>query len=78
MNTRYVVAGILIVIPFIVFLDIPFYDVDKPVLAGLPFFYWWQTLWLGLSAVLFIAAALLIDWGRKEPMGLAEPPEGLA
>ena len=63
---RYVVAGILLVIPIIVFLAVPFYNVKNPEVGGVPFFYWWQTLWLGLSAVLFIIAALLIDWGDKE------------
>jgi hypothetical protein len=65
-NFRYLAAGILLVIPFIVFLAIPFYNVSTPAVAGLPFYYWWQTLWLALSAGLFVAAAYLIDWGRQE------------
>lgn len=66
MKAAFVVAGILIVIPFVVLLAIPTYNVVQPEVGGIPFFYWWQTLWLGLSAVLFLTAALLIDWDRKE------------
>ncbi len=66
-NGRLVAAGVLIVIPLVVFLAIPFYNTTSlPSVGGLPFFYWWQTLWLGLSALLFIAAAILIDWDRTE------------
>ncbi len=63
MKPRYIVAGILIVIPITVYLSMPTYDKATPALGGLPFFYWWQTLWLGLSALLFLVAAVLIDWG---------------
>lgn len=63
---RYIAAGILVVIPFIVYLSIPTYDMVSPTLGGIPFFYWWQTLWLALSALLFFGAALLIDWGQPD------------
>jgi hypothetical protein len=67
MKLRMVVAGILLVIPLVVFLDIPSYNRETPELAGLPFFYWWQILWLALSAGLFVVAAILIDWnGQRE------------
>jgi hypothetical protein len=63
---RYVLAGILLAIPVLVYLMIPLYDKRGPVWEGLPFFYWWQTLWLGLTAVFFVGAALLIDWGEPD------------
>ena len=66
MNARHVLAGILIVIPFLVYLSVSTYDTVDPKLAGIPFFYWWQTLWLALSALLFFCAALLIDWGAPD------------
>jgi ABC-type dipeptide/oligopeptide/nickel transport system permease component len=66
LNPRYILAGILIVIPFAVYLDIPSYDIVSPELAGIPFYYWWQTLWLALTALLFFGAALLIDWGQPD------------
>ncbi len=65
-NFRHVAAGVLIAIPFVVLLAIPTYDMKSPELAGIPFFYWWQTLWLALAALLFFSAALLIDWGQPD------------
>lgn len=55
-----------IAIPFVVLLSLPLYNVTAPELSGIPFFYWWQTLWLALSAGLFLTAAVLIDWDRTE------------
>ena len=72
MKPQHVVAGILILIPLLVYLSIPTYDTNAPALGGIPFFYWWQTLWLGLSAVLFFGAAILIDWGVPDTTSKAE------
>lgn len=66
MKPRLVAAAVLILIPFVVYLAIPTYNRATPELAGIPFYYWWQTLWLALSAALFIGAAFLIDWGQPE------------
>jgi len=63
MKSKGVVAAILIVIPFVVYFAIPTYNSVQPTLGGLSFFYWYQTLWLAISAALFFAAAVLI--GRK-------------
>lgn len=63
MKSRDYVAAVLIVIPFIVYLDIPSYNTVAPALGGLSFFYWWQTLWLAISALFFFIAAVLI--GRR-------------
>ncbi len=56
-------AGILIAIPFFVYFAIPSYNVVNPMWGGVPFFWWYQTVWLAISAVLFFIAALLL--GRK-------------
>ncbi|QGA53612.1 DUF3311 domain-containing protein [Sulfolobus sp. E5-1-F] len=55
-----VLAGILIIIPFIVYFPIPTYNKVEPDLGSLPFFYWYQTLWLVISTILFSVAALLL------------------
>jgi len=39
-------------IPFIALLWPPFYAMDQPELSGIPFFYWYQFLWLLLTAIL--------------------------
>lgn len=61
MKTSEIIAGILIVIPFIIYLVLPLYNIVDPEWLGLPFFYWFQTVMLVVSAILFGIAALLID-----------------
>ncbi|GAA1549172.1 DUF3311 domain-containing protein [Actinomadura kijaniata] len=48
---RRVLAGVLLVVPFVVYLAVPSYAKVTPKLAGFPFFYWWQLLWVVLTAV---------------------------
>ncbi|KAA8922756.1 DUF3311 domain-containing protein [Thermoplasma sp.] len=66
MNNKYVIAGILLIIPFIAYFAIPTYNRINPQIGGLTFFYWYQTLWLAISAVLFGTAAYILDKGAKE------------
>ncbi len=60
-RTKTIVAAILLLIPFAVYFDVPFYNVVNPQWGGLPFFYWFQMLMLPVSAILFLIAAYLID-----------------
>lgn len=43
---------VLLLLPFIGVLWVPFYTSVQPDLAGVPFFYWYQFLWVVISAVL--------------------------
>ena len=43
---------LLFVIQFIAVLWPPFYNRAEPSLIGLPFFYWYQLLWIILGAIL--------------------------
>ena len=43
---------LLLLIPFIALLWIPFYNRELPALFGFPFFYWYQLLWVPLTATL--------------------------
>ena len=46
----------LLVIPYIGLLWPPFYNVREPAMFGFPFFYWYQLLWVPITAMLtFIA-----------------------
>ena len=45
-------ARLLLLIPFIAVLWVPFYNSAEPILYGVPFFYWYQLLWIILSAVI--------------------------
>ena len=55
--------------PFAGLLWVPWYARDEPHLAGMPFFYWYQFAWVPLSALLMLAAHLLL---RRDPT--ASPP----
>jgi hypothetical protein len=39
-------------IPLIAVVCVPFYNAVEPAWAGIPFFYWYQLLWVFLTAVL--------------------------
>jgi hypothetical protein len=43
---------LLFVIPFIAVLWVPSYNRLEPSLAGIPFFYWYQLLWILLGALI--------------------------
>jgi Protein of unknown function (DUF3311) len=43
---------LLFVIQFVVILWPPFYNKIDPTLIGIPFFYWFQLLWVLVSALL--------------------------
>jgi len=43
---------ILLIVPFIATLWVPFYAGAKPELNGIPFFYWYMFLWVIITAVL--------------------------
>jgi hypothetical protein len=43
---------LLLLVPFACTLWVPFYNSDAPRLGGVPFFYWYQFAWIGISQVL--------------------------
>jgi hypothetical protein len=50
---------LLFVVQFLVILWPPFYNKGEPTLLGVPFFYWFQLLWVLVSAV-FTAVVYLM------------------
>jgi hypothetical protein len=42
----------LLVIPFIGTLWVPFYNAAEPRIGGVPFFYWYQFVWIGIGTIL--------------------------
>lgn len=47
---------LFLLIPFIVLLWPPFYNTYDPTLFGIPFFYWYQILWIFITALLILIA----------------------
>ena len=43
---------ILLLLPFIGLLWVPFYNSPEPALFGFPFFYWYQLAWVPISSLL--------------------------
>lgn len=44
-------ARLLLLVPFIAVLWVPFYNRVEPALFGVPFFYWYQLVWIPLTAI---------------------------
>lgn len=61
----YVAAGVLLLAPFVALLWVSSYARETPRLLGFPFFYWYQFLWVLVSAALTWVAYLLVR--RVEP-----------
>lgn len=55
-----VVAGLCLFAPFVGILWVGSYARVEPTLGGVPFFYWYQMLWVLISAVLTIVAYKLV------------------
>jgi hypothetical protein len=53
---------LLFVVQFLVALWPPLYNKAEPYFNGIPFFYWFQLLWVLVCAVLTAA----VYWGTKE------------
>ena len=52
---------LLFVVQFIAVLWPPFYNKAEPYVAGVPFFYWYQLLWVIISAVFTAIVYLATD-----------------
>jgi hypothetical protein len=62
---RLVILALLILIPALINLSTPLHNKIEPELLGIPFFYWFQTVWLALCSRFYLVFARLMD-GRKE------------
>ncbi|MFE5838745.1 DUF3311 domain-containing protein [Arthrobacter sp. NPDC056493] len=58
---RYVIAGILLSAAILFPLMPQTYSFNAPALGGLPFFYWYQLLWVPISAALSGVAYWLVN-----------------
>ena len=49
---RFGFVHLFLFVPFVAMLSVGFYNRTEPTLAGIPFFYWFQLLWIPLGAAL--------------------------
>jgi uncharacterized membrane protein len=55
---------LLLLVPYVVLLCVPIYNLDLPHLFGLPFFYWFQLLWIPITAlIIYIVFTKVRDEG---------------
>ena len=45
---------LLLVLPFIALLWVPFYNRVEPTLGGFPFFYWYQFIWVFVTSGIIV------------------------
>ncbi|MFD5085687.1 DUF3311 domain-containing protein [Kitasatospora sp. NPDC058406] len=60
-----VLAALALLVPIVAMLWVGSYDKLDPEAGGVPFFYWYQLLWVPVSAVFTVAAYLLINRDEK-------------
>jgi hypothetical protein len=56
---------VLLAVPIAAILVVPIYARSGPEVAGWPFFYWYQVVWVPLSAVFTGAAYVLVHRARS-------------
>ena len=55
---------LLLLLPLVGLLSVPFYNVRDPVLLGFPFFYWYQLAWVPLTALITYVVYRGVSHGR--------------
>ena len=69
---------VLLLLPFIGLLWVPFYNRVEPSLFGFPFFYWYQLAWVPITALLtwivYRAGGHHRDGGDRPWPVLGDPP----
>lgn len=56
----YIVVGVLLVVGIVLPLIVPMYAHADPALFGIPFFYWYQMLWVFLDALILLICYRII------------------
>ena len=51
---RFRVLHLLLLVPYVAILWVSSYNRAEPAIAGIPFFYWYQMLWILIAAVLIL------------------------
>ncbi|MEV5977304.1 DUF3311 domain-containing protein [Streptomyces sp. NPDC052114] len=69
-----VVIAVCLVAPFVAMLWVSSYARIEPTFIGIPFFYWYQMLWVLISTVLTMIAYKL--WQRDQRARKAEQAHG--
>ena len=66
MSIRSFAIMVLLIVPCVAVLIVPYYNRVEPAWNGIPFFYWYQLAWAPLSAVALGIAYLINTGGEHE------------
>jgi hypothetical protein len=69
-----VIAALCVIAPFVAMLWIPSYNKTNPKLLGFPFFYWYQLLWVVITAALMVVAFQAVKRDNAARQAGATPP----
>ena len=64
-----VVAGVLLAIPIVALMWVSSYSRENPKLGGMPFFFWYQFLWVFITAALTYCAHRIVLAARGQKAG---------
>ena len=76
----YWISGVLLAVAVVVPLMVSTYAKDEPRLWGFPFFYWYQLLWVFISAILVSICYRLVireERRRRAAEGLSDPDKSV-
>ena len=58
-------STLLLFVPYIAMMWVPSYNRALPEIAGIPFFYWYQLLWIVLGSLLLLPAYFAVTRGAS-------------
>jgi predicted ferric reductase len=64
-RSRFRLVHLLLIVPYLAVLWVPFYNSAGAALYGVPFFYWYQMLWIALGALLLLPVYIVEERGAK-------------
>lgn len=70
------VSYLLLLVPFVGLLWVPFYARTEPELFGFPFFYWYQFAWVFVAVILTAIVYRIADPGAGEDSPSEERDDG--
>jgi hypothetical protein len=54
-----------LIVPYVAILWVPFFNRIEPSIAGVPFFYWYQMLWIAIGALVLLPVFVVEERGGK-------------
>jgi hypothetical protein len=72
-----ITLAVLILIPSTVNLLVPLYNKEMPDIIGIPFFYWFQTIWLVVCSGFYLAFAFFMKKDEWKKNASTEPATGV-